>query len=146
MDDFMDVMEMTVNFIKESPYSNVPIDESKVADVVVGFMTSPNEKTVILAVDEKTNEAVGLISGCISEHLFNRERTAFEVTWWVKPEHRGAKVSLKLFGALEYWARKMGCSYIQFGAAQGTEYSDKVAKLYVRNGYIPTEATFLKAI
>ena len=137
-------MDMTLKFLDESPYKGLPADEGKLADVVLGFLQDPTEKIVILAF--KDDEPVGMISGMISEHLFSREKTAFELTWWVHPEHRGVKTSIELFDAFEYWARRMNCKYVQFGAAQGTPYSDKVQKLYNRRGYRMTESNFLKEL
>lgn len=144
MDDFVEVMEMSLEFLKESSFKNSLLDESKVSDVIIDFLANP-EKTVVLAVDPR-NETIGMIAGCVLEQMFNRERTAFEVIWWVKPGNRGAKTSMELFSAFEFWAKKMKCRYVQFGAAQGTEYSTKVARLYARKGYTPTEAHFLKEL
>jgi GNAT superfamily N-acetyltransferase len=143
MDDFLSVMDMTLKFIDESPYKGMARDETKLTGIISDFINS-KEKVVVLAVDD--GQPVGIITGCVSEHMFSREKTAFELIWWIEPDKRGAKASLKLFEAFEYWARKMGCTYVQFGAAQETPYSDKVRKLYLRKGYTQTESNFLKAI
>jgi len=143
-EDYIAVQDMVIRFFEESPYKDLPLDESKISSVVLDFLSNPSEKIVILALED--NEPVGMISGMASEHLFSREKTAFETVWWVYPEKRGLRSSLKLFEAFEYWAKKVGCKYVQFGAAQGTPYSDKVDQLYKRRGYQKTESNYLKVI
>lgn len=145
MADYVMVLEMSLMFFKESPYKDMICDEAKMSDLIIDFITNTHERTVILALDDD-GEPIGLLAGTVTEHLFSREKAAFEVIWWVKPDKRGAKASLELFGAFEYWAKRMGCKYIQFGAVHQTPYADKVKRLYERKGYVQIESNYLKAI
>lgn len=91
-------------------------------------------------------ECDGKLVGCLlavcQDHPFAPCTMASELMWWVDPEFRGRRESLKLFDTYEYWAaRRMNADIISCVAAPENE---KLHQYYKRKGYKPKELTFMK--
>lgn len=143
-DDYVYIKRMCLNFAKASPYSDVTIDIEKLEEIIGGMIDEDKTK-VIVVLGLKDNIPVGIMAAQTSEMLFNRELMAQEVVYWIEPEHRGGRLALELLEAFEFWAKKVGCKYLNLSALE-TEHIDKVSKLYNRRGYDLSERAFLKRI
>jgi GNAT superfamily N-acetyltransferase len=138
-------MDMMEEFKESTVYAETDYDPSKVSETFINAIED-RERFCFVVVTDDHNVARGVLLGTIQEQLFNRERTAFEIVWWVSPEHRNLRASVKLFEAFEYWAKKLNCKYIQTGAAQNTESTTAVEKFYDKKKYKKVESNFIKAI
>lgn len=131
---------MARKFYKESPYQGIPINEKKFRNVIEHIMG--NDLCLVLLLVTDRDEPVGMIAGHINEMIFSTDRMASEVVWWVDPEYRGTRHSIKLLDGFEYWAYKSGCSFVQMSALGGSD--DTVGKLYRKRKYINTEQAYVK--
>jgi hypothetical protein len=144
-DHFPEILEMFERFHGSSNYKNCEFDQSKMSDVVINAIEDKSSQCLVVLVDE-SNSAKGVLFGSISEQIFNRERTAFEIVWWVNPEYRNTRASIRLFKAFEYWAKKTNCTNIVTGAAEETKETAGVKRFYAKHGYSPVECNFIKRI
>lgn len=135
---------MTERFHKASPYKTIEYDPSKVSELVIQAIEDKINRVLVVLEDE--GKAVGMITGVAQEHLMNREKTAFELIWWVDDEYRNSLWSVKLFEAFEYWAKRVGCKYIVTGSAYGTDATEKVDKFYNKRKFQKTESSYFKVI
>lgn len=138
------IKKMALKFKEASPYKDLPLHDDKVERLVNELIKAPLSKsTVILA--EKEGEIVGLLAGSVSEQLFNNDKIASEIMWWVEPEHRRSRISLELLNAFEYWAKAVGCTVASMVMIE-TEQAEAVHKLYTKRGYRTTEKAYIKDI
>jgi GNAT superfamily N-acetyltransferase len=93
------------------------------------------------------NEApVGFIAGVVSGHpVFNNSKAVAEWFWYVLPEHRLQKQSLKLIKAYENWARKIGARFVAMSHFHD-DAGSRLSKVYERMGYKPIEHTYYKEL
>jgi GNAT superfamily N-acetyltransferase len=135
---------MASNFFNSSPYNTLPLDENKRDQLIHGLMNANlSEATVI--VYEANGQPIGCIAGQVSTILFNNNRVASEVMWWVDPEHRKSKAGMKLLKAFESWAVYAKCDVIHM-VCLAEEHGDVLDKLYTRLGYKQTERHYMKEI
>lgn len=119
---------------------NIVIDETKGKDFI-RFVIDSNDGLALI-IEANDNLPVGCLLAFCQEHPFASCKIASELIWWVEPDYRGRKDSLKLFEAYEYWAaRRMGAEIISAVATPGDE---KLARYYERKKYIPKEITHMR--
>lgn len=137
---------MTKKFHEASPYHDKEeYDESQVSDKILQFLESPDKTVIILLVNPETNRAVGMVIGVVTEGIFNRNRIAAELAWWVDEEFRGQQ-SLELFHAYNYWAEHvMKCSSVTMALLED-EGVEKLSRLYKRKGFVPVERAFIRKV
>ena len=143
-DYFSDIIDMARKFHEASPYHGLEdYDESQVSDKILQFLESPGKAVIILLVHPDTNKAVGMVIGIVTEGIFNRNRVAAEIAWWVDQEHRG-KQSLELFEAYLYWADHVAkCDTVSMALLED-EKIEGLSRLYKRKGFVPTERAFIR--
>jgi len=90
-------------------------------------------------------KVVGLFGGVFNPDPFNGLMTAAEQFWYVLPEARGTKASLRLFDMFEEEAKARRCSRILMLRLEG-EFADILSRLYERRDYKMAEQTFVKEI
>lgn len=135
--DMPRLVEMTKNFISLTPYSHYPVDDAKLEDLITQCLDYTRNVIFVYTTDE--DELQGMLAATTNEFLFNRERIASEMAWWVEPAYRGRGGTL-LKAAFEHWARHMGCSL----ASMSSLDTPAVRKVLARSGYRKTEDTFVK--
>lgn len=145
-EDFITIADMTRKFYEHTPYYGVvDYDESKIADVVLGLFGNPTERIAILALDDN-GQPVGMLCGQVGETLFNRNRVALELGWWMDPDHRASRLSIELIEAFEYWAKTIAnCTYVQLSTVE-TRQAERIGRFYKRKGYDLYERGYLKVI
>jgi len=145
-DYFSDILEMTKKFHEASPYHGIEdYDESQVADKILHFLESPRDTVIILLVNPETNKAVGMVVGMTTTGIFNRNKIAVELAWWVEEEFRG-KQSLELFTAYNYWAENVAkCDSVTMALLEDDKI-EKLGKVYKRKGFVPVERAFIRKI
>jgi GNAT superfamily N-acetyltransferase len=85
---------------------------------------------------EHAGELVGMIGALPIPHTFYRDVGAYEVTWFVRPDRRGALAGVPLLDALEEWARQFEIDYLTMVAPEGSRVGSHLA----RRGYAPVES------
>ncbi len=67
-----------------------------------------------------------------------------EVFWYVEQEHRGGMAALRMFAALEQWAKEKGAAAMYMICMDNM--GDTAQRMYKRCGYVPREHVFVKAL
>lgn len=144
MEDFEDVYEMALSFLKESPYRDISYSIPKIESFIRLFLEdNGTERVCILALSQE-NKPIGIIAGLLNSVPFSDHLVTSEVMWWVHPEARGvSRAAVELLGAFEHWGRIRGSSYIQMQSLAALN-GFKVGKLLNRLGYEEKEITYLK--
>lgn len=142
-EDITLVRNMCLKFLEFSPYKKLSYDISKIDNSFYSLIEDKNDSVVILSLD-----TLGIPNGMLAMKVgglpFNEDRIASEIVWWMEPEDRKTRQALELFKAAEYWARKVGATYVQFSSLSSSE--ETVDKFYLRQGYEMTEKAFLKEL
>lgn len=138
------LFSLIANFFNGTQYSSELFDETKIRHLIryCSDLSKP-ESTLIVWVDN--DEVVGLIAGQITEHVFNSNRVATELAWWVEPRFRKTEAAHQLLGAFEYWAEMNRCTRVQMLSLQN-DYSKALERFYKRQGYVPAETSYVKEI
>jgi GNAT superfamily N-acetyltransferase len=93
----------------------------------------------------ETDHVVGMAAGIVSPVYFNHGHlSGEELFWWVAADApQGA--GLRLLVALETEAKARGCDSWQMKSIAQLN-GDRMAKLYERRGYRPSEHSFIKRL
>lgn len=102
-----------------------------------------NEMATILLI-EIDGKVVGGAGAVLSPFYFNLNHiTGQEFFWFVSEKYRGTKESLKLFNALEGWAKDQGANSFFMIALK---CNDGIKKLYEHKGYYEQETHFARRV
>lgn len=91
------------------------------------------EESVILLAFSDADPAGFLWGGCYALP-WSDKKLAMDTLLYVKPEHRGTRVSFLLMQAWERWAKESGAVEVQISVASGI-HEDKTIQFYERLGY-----------
>ncbi len=92
---------------------------------------------------EHDGAIVGAIGGLVHRDLYGEALIAEEFFWFIRAAHRGAGV--KLYRRFEQWARERGARQIQMVHLLDL-MPGKVARFYLREGFMPIETRYAKAL
>lgn len=132
---------MALAFFHASPYKPLSVDEDRIEELIdVFFQSRPTDRITILWVED--GEPRGLLAAVAETNLFNYQRFAGELIWWLDPDHRRGNAANKMVEAYEYWAKnKAGCSTCSLVDLMGN-----LDKYYTRKGYERRETTYIKVL
>lgn len=142
LEDEDQILTLLKNFFNSTIYSSGFMDEDKVR-VLIKACTDPLIKENVVLVWEDKGKVVGLIAGQWTELIFNEDKVATELVWWVEPEYRKTEAAHQLLGAFEYWADWCGCKSIQMYSLSN-EYSNVLERFYKKQGYKLAETSYVK--
>ena len=110
----------------------------------LGFMGSSPNTAMFVAEDE--GRLVGA-AGVFAEPLFFNHGivAAQERFWWVDEDHRGGVAAIKLYRAIESWARECGAKLL-FMVALDDARLGKIKSAYTKLGFAPAEQAFVKEL
>lgn len=128
LEDIPRCIEYAKTFHAASPHSKTSFSEEKTRETLQMLIENPDG---ILLVGRE-----GFIGGMIAEMMFNYERIAYEMFWWAKSG------GMDLVKAFERVAELNGA--VPMMACLEDASAARMAKLYARRGYIPTERYFIK--
>lgn len=126
-------------FLKESKYP-FSLDMDKLLE---SFGAAINNQDFAVLVMEDDGDLVGMLVGGVAQPLFSLDRVATELAWFVLPEHRDSRHSIKLLKAYEDWAEEVNCKFVTM---VDIHTLNDLTALYERKGYSLTEKTFVKEI
>ncbi len=134
-----DIKRMALAFFNASPYKPLSVDPDRIEELIdVFFQSKPTDRITILWVAD--GEPRGLLAAVAETNLFNYQRFAGELVWWLDPEYRRGHAASKMIEAYEYWAKeKAGCQSCSLVDLLGN-----LDKYYTRKGYERRETTYLK--
>jgi GNAT superfamily N-acetyltransferase len=133
------VFSIAMEFFRNSPYRHMTIDEPTVRNLVREFIYGDKTERICITLNDGQH-LVGCLAAIVTKQLFNKDKIAAEVIWYVYPEYRSYKSAKMLREAYEFWATKMGATSIQLVSV------DDKDKLYKRWGYVPKETAYLKEV
>ena len=80
------------------------------------------------------NKLIGFISGMHHEYFFSSKKKVSDLGFYILPEYRGSRASIKLIKELENWARSFNVDDIYLGQTTAVNI-EKTQKFYERLGY-----------
>jgi hypothetical protein len=98
--------------------------------------------TVLCATEEW--ELKGAVAGVVYENVFDGEKQATELFWYVWPGATPGTGTL-LLGAFEEWARWKGCTRVTM-AYMIHNMADRLAAFYEKRGYTAFETHYVKTL
>lgn len=108
-----------------------------------GFIDQPN---FICMVADVGGRLVSFGSLVLSPVYFNHSHISCEeLFWWADPESNYPGIGMKLKKAMEEEAKKRGAESIQMKSISALN-GERMARLYIRNGYKPSEQSFIKRL
>lgn len=101
----------------------------------------------VLLVAEVGGVVVGMAGACIFPAYFNRDlKMAQELFWYVEEAHRkGKAIGAELLRAMEDAAKAKGAVVVIMSSVAKLR-SEALDRLYGRDGYRPSEITYIKRV
>jgi len=137
-----DVLAIVRASLAESPFAENANAPEKLQEMIQPYLVGMSDhRTGILL--HYGDQVVGVLLGLVSDihGLAAIRRTAYEILWYVVPEHRKGKPSRMMLEAFEEWARACGCSKVLMG-----DFGGKLSKYYARKGYTLSECSYQKEL
>ena len=108
-----------------------------------GFIGQPN---FICMVADVGGRFVSFGSLILSPVYFNHSHiSSEELFWWADPDCNYPGIGMKLKKAMEQEAKDRGALSIQMKSVDALN-GERMARLYIRNGYRPSEHSFIKRL
>lgn len=141
VDDVPAIVAMAARFYPTTHYADwCEMDEDTARDLITSLLTHH-----VLLVSEVDGELAGMVGLYVGPFMFNKHRTgAYEVVWWVAPEHRGGGLALSLLKHAERAAQARGAGRIEM--AHMPNSPPQAAGLYERMGYARSVISYTKDI
>lgn len=137
--DIPTVVELSKKMHAMGPYSRLPFDENKVAEI--GAWMSHPKSAYWGAIAEYKGEAIGMVIAYYSEVLCCRALQTFDVVLYVDEDKKGTFAGLKLIHAYIGWAKSIGavdCNIL----ASGMYNNENTYKLLQKLGFTPAGGLF----
>lgn len=133
------IKEICKRFFKASIYSDLECKEDKIDELADQLLHDPTNGIVILAYSESS--PVGVLAALVTPLLFNHDRIASELVWWVDEEYRASGLGRELIDAFEYWGKEIAkVNHCQLSSLS----SDDLGPYYEKRGYKFIEKAYLK--
>ena len=117
-----------------------------VSDCVASLEHFIGQQNFICMVAEEDGKFVSFGSLVLSPVYFNHLHiSAEELFWWADPETKHLGIGRKIKKALEQEAKVRGASSVQMKSIDLLN-GNRMAKLYARDGYRPSEHSFIKRL
>jgi len=141
--DVLDIVLSVKQFCKEVPHPAWDKFDSNKVNELVSQLCQIDQGFVKIV--EHDNEIVGSLIAVISSVPINSLVFAQELMFWLDPEHRNGKTSMKLIDSYVEWSQKMGCNFIRLSELDNI-LGSKAGALFKRKGFIPVETAYVKEI
>ncbi len=116
----------------ESPrFSRLTFSRARLHDTLRGLLTHPGG---FLWVGEEGETLVGGMAAVAAPHWASDDLLATDLALFVRPDHRGGLLPLRLVNRYRWWAaHEMKASIVQVGVTTGVQ-TETTAQLYERLG------------
>jgi GNAT superfamily N-acetyltransferase len=108
-----DILKLGIAMQEESDYVTVPFDIEQAAHSIIRMVVDNPSGFGMLAYDG--DKAVGMIAGSVSPYFFSKGKLASDFVWYVLPEARGSRTSVKLLKMFTDWAVAQGATELYMG-------------------------------
>lgn len=142
LDDVPAIAALGERFHAEAGWSDIFAYSQEDCAASIGALLE-SELFICLVADE--GEIVGIVGGIICPVYFNRSHKSGEELFWYVSDNASQMTGLRLLDALEAEAKARGCESWQMKSLAKLN-GDRMAKLYERRGYRPSEHTFIKRL
>lgn len=137
-DDIPALTRMSERFVKETAYADfIKVDEGTAGAWLTGLIM--NETSFIIVSDGDCG-IIGAMGCALIPHFLDGKKSAFELFWWVEPEHRGA--GGELFRHYNTEIKNRGAVRSFLAAPEGP--GKGISAFYERQGYSKFETTFVR--
>ena len=138
-DDIDLLLKLSYEFWKSSPYTNQKYDKQATEDTFVEAVAKDNNESILLVSENPWNELEGFLLGTAVNPLFSKDLAAYEVAYYVRAD---SEDWYELIKAYVFWARRIGCTTVQFGSVNPrlTRILEK------RLGFTAVETTLQKGL
>jgi len=137
-EDMPELLRMGRAFFAATAFGEIGFEE----DEARATLTLLAERGILLVAEQ--NGLCGMAGALVFPFYFNLSHlTAQELFWWVDPRARQSGQGAELLAALEAAARARGAKSLTMIALDEID-GPRVAELYRRNGYAPSERNFIK--
>jgi|TARA_R110000824_G_scaffold112149_2_gene261181 GNAT superfamily N-acetyltransferase len=143
-DDLPVLLEMGHQFVTKTIYQYVMSENPEMLRALfVGLMES--ESGLLLVADRGNKvtgpDVIGAMGMSVYEHPVSGDRVSSESFWWIDPEARGGRDSVRLLRTTEKWVKEQGARWMHMVAP-----SRRVGQFYERLGFLPLEMHYTKAV
>jgi hypothetical protein len=146
LDDRPALCELSKELYEASPYARTPFNHDHIWTNLTTWLTSDKNERIAIVVVAEGGEIAGFILGFTVPAVFNTFKIAYELAWWTSPNHTKRNIAIKLVEAYEWWAQKVGCSYVSMARFYDHPAAKKIDEKLEERGYKPTEKVFMKAL
>lgn len=94
---------------------------------------------------EKNGKVVGTIGVYAYRVFYNSKLRVQEIFWWVDPEYRNSKDSVKLFNIVEEWAKKVDADEVMVSSTT-TMKVDELERFYTKKGFRRMDITYIRSL
>ena len=127
-----DILTLGIAMQEESDYVAVQFDIEQAALSIMRMVVDNPNGFGMLAYDG--DKAVGMIAGSVSPYFFSKGMLASDFVWYVRPEARGSRTSVKLLKMFSDWAIGRGATELYMGVTTNVE-SARTGELLQRLGF-----------
>jgi len=120
-----------------------PYDAQSLISFVIKLLDSNVGQVFVMEVDGKVRGAVGLYaSKCFYHSGITRVQELF---WWVEPEYRDTKDSIRLFNKIEEWSKEKGAYSVMVSSTANLN-PEQLERFYNKRGFRKVDINFVKEI
>jgi len=102
-----------------------------------------SQKAKIFVLDNGTN-IVGTVGVYAYKVFYNDVLRVQEIFWWVDPEYRNTRDSIKLFNKVEEWAQEIGADEVMVSST--VINADKIEKFYTKKGFRKMDINYIRSL
>jgi GNAT superfamily N-acetyltransferase len=113
IDRLRDILKLGIAMQEESDYVAVQFDIEQSARSIVSMVIDNPNGFGMLAYDG--DKPVGMIAGSVSPYFFSKGKLASDFVWYVLPEARGSRTSVKLLKMFTDYATGVGATELYMG-------------------------------
>lgn len=126
-------------FAKVSGAGN--FDDLSLLKFVNDILSTKRGKVFILEINKQVAGTIGVVAyPC----YFNRSSLRVQETfWWVDPEYRNTKESIKLFTKVEEWAKEIKADQVMISAMEALD-PDRLGRFYTKKGFRKMDINYVK--
>lgn len=141
-EDLLDVTYMVKRFVKESQNTHLGWNQDKVYSSLCEMVGRDDFLILLL---EHEDDIVGMFIAFAVPCMFSDKLQAVELAWYVLPDHRASRKSLKMIDMYEDWAKERNVALLNMINLDVIN-PEKAARFYERKGYKLAENTFTKEL
>lgn len=142
LDDIPFLMDLAKTQYETSGWDLIPVDYVKGRAMFEKFIVEGQKEALVLISHDK-GKAVGVLAAYSFVPMFSNSKIAVESLWYLDPKYRGRR-GVEMKKAYEYWAKLIGCEYVQYGVLSTSP--EGLEKMYLNDGMQFSEKVYIKKL